>query len=131
MAEKRERSFPMNANNIKRFRAEKKMTQEELASRAGLSSVKMIESGRNIVSIKSLHSIAKALDVSVYDLLEDPNDAMPEALYAFLQTPAAADITPDEIEQLKRLRARGKRPTEATYYIALQAIRTMVSDNEA
>ena len=54
---------------IEKLRKEKKLTQEELAEKAGLHRAYFwdVESGRNI-SIKTAYKIAKALDVNLSEL---------------------------------------------------------------
>lgn len=101
------------------------MSQEELAARAGLSSVKMIESGKSTGSVQALLAIAAALDTTIGELLADPDEPLPQELEQFLTSPGASDVTSDEILMLKHIRARGKRPTQATYYFALQTYRSM------
>lgn len=127
MEPKKKRALPMLARNIKKYRFERGFSQEELAARSGLSSVKMIESGKNNASVQALMSIADALGVGLDDLVsgDQISDSAPTALTSFLGSPGAADVTPEEVEQLRRLRARGKRPTEDTYYWALKMLRSM------
>jgi transcriptional regulator with XRE-family HTH domain len=127
MEPKKKRALPMLAHNIKKYRSQRGFSQEELAARSGLSSVKMIESGKNNASLQALMSIANVLGVGLDDLVSgyQVSDPTPTALTCFLASPGAADVTPEEVEQLKQLRARGKRPTEDTYYWALKMLRSM------
>ncbi len=63
----------MLADNIKRYRSEKGLSQEQLAQKAGItySTLAKLESGVNEnPKVKTLQQIAKALDVSVDDLLK-------------------------------------------------------------
>ena len=57
--------------NIRRIRLEKNMKQKELADACDFDRQNMnrIEAGKNNVTYKTLLTIAKALDVSVIDLL--------------------------------------------------------------
>lgn len=48
-------------DNVRRLRAEAGLSQEQLAALAGLSSVKMIETGKRNPSVGSLNAIAAAL----------------------------------------------------------------------
>jgi len=60
------------AQNIKRLRKQFKLSQEELAKKAGItySTLIKIESGKNDnPTIKTLLKIAKALNVKIDDLL--------------------------------------------------------------
>jgi len=61
------------AQNIKRLRKQLKLSQEELAKKAGItySTLIKIESGKNDnPTIKTLLKIAKALNVKIDDLLK-------------------------------------------------------------
>jgi len=57
--------------NIRRIREEKGLTQEKLAFRAELhrAYIGQIERGEKNIGLKNLEKIAKALNVSVKDLL--------------------------------------------------------------
>lgn len=62
----------MLAKNIKKLRKQHKLSQEELAKKAGItySTLIKIESGANKnPTIKTLHKIAKAFDVNIDDLI--------------------------------------------------------------
>jgi transcriptional regulator with XRE-family HTH domain len=64
----------MIAQNIKRFRTAKKLSQEQLAQKAGItySTVAKLESGANRnPTVNTLQRIAKALDVSLDDLVKE------------------------------------------------------------
>jgi transcriptional regulator with XRE-family HTH domain len=58
--------------NIRRLRAAKKLSQEELAFRAGIdrSYLSEVENGQKNLSVRVLDQIAAALDVDMRDLLE-------------------------------------------------------------
>ncbi len=58
--------------NLKRLRKATKMTQEQLARRAGLSLgyVQRLEAGRHDPPVSTLRALAKALGVPVGRLLE-------------------------------------------------------------
>lgn len=62
------------AVNLRRIRHDKKMTQEELADRAGLSAryVGAIERAHKSASVTVLGRIAEALDVEAAVLIERP-----------------------------------------------------------
>jgi transcriptional regulator with XRE-family HTH domain len=121
--------------NIQRLRDARGMTQMQLGIEAGTTSIGMIEAGA-IASprMPTLQAIARALGVTVAQLWEsngsDINEQFPGSLTAFLASPLAKGVTPEEIEHLKRLRARGKRPTETTYYLALQMLRSMAEEED-
>lgn len=57
--------------NIRRIREEEVLSQEKLATLAGLhrAYIGQIERGEKNVGLKNLHKIAKALRVSVKDIL--------------------------------------------------------------
>jgi len=64
----------MLAENIKRFRKQKELSQDKLSKLAGvtLTTLVKMESGANDnPKIKTLKKIADALEVTVNDLLED------------------------------------------------------------
>ena len=67
------------AENIKYYRSQLEMTQEELASRAGInrSYLAGIESGRRNPSARTMEKLAGALSVSPADLLT-PLDPLQE-----------------------------------------------------
>ena len=59
-------------NKIKKYRNDKVFTQEDLAEKVGVSRVYIgyVEQGRNTPSLEILEKIAKALKVSITDLLK-------------------------------------------------------------
>ena len=63
------------AENIRRLRCEQKLSQEELADNCGLhrTYVGSVERGERNVTLSSLELFAKALNVSVVDLLAPRN----------------------------------------------------------
>lgn len=64
----------MLADNIKRFRKEMNLSQEQLAQKAGItfSTLAKLESGINQnPTVKTLQQIAKALDVSLDELMKE------------------------------------------------------------
>lgn len=65
------RLFVAIGANVKRLRKEAAYTQEDLASKSGLTrtSITNLEAGRQKVTIESLFSVAEALDVEMGDLL--------------------------------------------------------------
>lgn len=60
------------AANVRRLRAERTISQEELAHRADLhrTNISKIDRGLHVVSVDNLHWIAKALGVEAADLLK-------------------------------------------------------------
>lgn len=65
-------------NNIKEFRKNKKITQDDLAKEVGVTrqTVISLESGKYDASLKLAHKIAKFFDVSIEEifLFEEEND---------------------------------------------------------
>jgi transcriptional regulator with XRE-family HTH domain len=64
----------MLAENIKRYRMEKGLSQEQLAQKAGItySTLAKLESGVNQnPKVKTLQQIATALEVSLDDLMKE------------------------------------------------------------
>lgn len=64
----------MLCDNLKRYRKEKNLSQEELAKNAGItySTLIKIESGNNTnPTVKTLQQIAKALEVTLDDLMQE------------------------------------------------------------
>jgi putative transcriptional regulator len=57
-------------NQLAKLREQKKITQEELASAAGVSRnhISKIENGHGVPSLKVLSAIAKKLDVTINDI---------------------------------------------------------------
>ena len=69
------------AMRIKRLRADRQLSQAELAERAGISHgyLARLETGRQDPTIATLEKLARALKVRVAELLEDPRPAMARA----------------------------------------------------
>ena len=64
----------MLAENIKRYRIEKGLSQEQLAQKAGItySTLAKLESGANQnPTVKTLQQVARALDVTLDDLMKE------------------------------------------------------------
>ena len=72
--------------NIRRFRTEKKLRQEDLAERAGLSTnyIGMVERGEKIPSLESFIGIVNALGVSADMILADVLDTGYEIKHSLL-----------------------------------------------
>jgi transcriptional regulator with XRE-family HTH domain len=60
------------ARNLRRLRAERGLSQEELAHRAGVNRnyVGMIEREENAATVDTMEQLAAALDVDATDLIE-------------------------------------------------------------
>lgn len=102
-----------------------------MAERLGISSVKMIESGRSNMSLSMAKHIATTFHVPVDYIMRDPTHPDDPALLKFLESGMADDVTPDEIELLRRYEApMGKQHTPKSYYAALQMIRAMAPDKK-
>lgn len=115
--------------NIIRLRGSRGWTQRELAERAGLSTVAMIESGArgSKPSHETVRKIAAAFGMEVDELYDDPSEPqppMPAELRAFLV--GAGDVEPEEVDFLRKLVKRGfvSGPTVRTYGYALDMIRS-------
>jgi len=66
------------SHNVKRLRIAAGISQDELAKRAGLSSVSMVENGsRPNARTDTLDAIARALGVTVSDLFAEPPTVAP------------------------------------------------------
>ena len=78
----------MNSNlsfigtNIRRFRKNRKWTQEELAKRADISRIALIhiESGKAVPTLDTLSALAKVFEISIVTVLSPPHDPLPTAL---------------------------------------------------
>lgn len=110
--------------NVRRFRQALGWTQEELAERAELSSVKMIETGKRNPRLGTLRALAKAMGIRMEEMLGGESGGIPQALVDFLETPMAKGITDDEVELLQVMSIPGRRATAESYYNLLQATRT-------
>lgn len=115
--------------NVKRLREKLGLSQEELAERAGLSSVAMIESGvRPSPRRPTATKLADALGVTVADLyVDEPAPMQPEAQAAydeFRASPMARDIKTHEEEFLQRFRwPPGVTPTPRSWLHLYEALR--------
>jgi len=122
------------AANVRRLRESLGLTQARLADEAGVSSVGMIEAGKRPNARRAtVAKIAAALGVSEDELYRGANPdtvEAPPALATFLRSPGGVDVTDEERLALLRLRARGKRPNEETYYWALKMLRSMNKEGE-
>jgi len=60
------------ANNMKRFRKIRGLSQEKLAEKAGASAnyIALIECGKNFPSLQMIEHIAKALEIDELDLFD-------------------------------------------------------------
>lgn len=110
---------------LKSFRARAGMDVPELAGASGVSKayIWQIESGRRKTpSGEMLLRLAEALDVSVSELLGAkeadeggaPPAKAPKALQAFVRKKGRAlGMTPEDVEVLRRIQYRGRRPRNA------------------
>jgi transcriptional regulator with XRE-family HTH domain len=64
------------AANLKRFRAKKEWSQEELADRCGLhrTYIGAIERGERNITLNTLFDISTALGISPAELISEPRD---------------------------------------------------------
>jgi transcriptional regulator with XRE-family HTH domain len=95
------------AKNVRRLRDSRGWTQEELAEGAGVSSVKMIETGHRGGRVATLQKIARALEVPLQDLFEDGGEDMTQGLADFLASSLANKITHADLGYLRSLRLPG------------------------
>lgn len=109
--------------NVVRLRKSKGMVQREISAK----SLGMVESGaREWPRPETLEAIASDLGVTVIDLLVDW-DNRPKALTDFLGSSLAKGIETHELTMLLRWQPPpGLEPTETTYVLLLQAIKSMV-----
>ena len=72
-------------SKIRRRRIEKRMTQETLAEYAELSPVYIsnVETGSKTVSLKALNSIAKALGMTIGEMLDEKENVPSVVIEAF------------------------------------------------
>ena len=86
--------------NIRKYRLEKKMKQDELAERAGLSTnyIGMVERGEKIPSLETFIKILNALDVSSDMVLCD------ELNYGFRVKNSQLDIKLQSLDEKTRAR---------------------------
>lgn len=111
------------AENIKRFRTHKQLSQPDLAEKAGLSRgyVYMLEAGdMKNPSLEKLFQIAKALDCTIADLIGHPKVApkfdvpveIPASLLEFARKKKREghSLTDDELMSLAYTQYRGRRP---------------------
>lgn len=117
------RNYRYIGENVRRLRKARGWTQAQLATRAHLSSVKMIETSHNIGTVPTLIAIAEALGVGMCELFRRDDDETPQALLDFLASPLGQKTTPDEIEYLRRLELPQRKPTPLSYHLALESLR--------
>src|ERR1700677_322676 len=111
------------AENLKRLRMQKQLSQPDLAATSDLSKgyVYMLEAGEMTnPSLDTLFQISKALDCTIADLVgqprttlkEDPWLEIPDALREFAkrQKREGEPVTDEELRSLAHMQYRGKRP---------------------
>ena len=115
---------PMSlAENLKRLRMQKQLSQPDLADKAKLSKgyVYMLESGEMTnPSLEKLLQISEALDCTIADLVGEPKTAaksdasleIPEGLQEFAKKRKRGGdaIKEEDLRSLARVQYRGKRP---------------------
>ena len=82
--------------NVRRYRLQRKLTQEQLSEAAGfgVSHCSNIEAGRNSVTLDTLKRIAHALQVTVDALLTEEGDS-PNEICAQNLAKLVRDMTPE------------------------------------
>lgn len=108
--------------NVRRWRHLADMSSDKLANAAGLSNVRMLESGASGTSIGALRDIAHALGLKLQHLTREPSE-FPKALLDFLESPMAVGVTDEETAILREIEIPRRRLTPEAYYLALQMIR--------
>ena len=111
------------AENLKRLRMQKQLSQPDLAEKSDLSKgyVYMLESGEMTnPSLEKLFQISKALDCTIADLVgepkvmvkADPHLEIPSALQEFARSRKRAGnpIGDNELKSLAYVQYRGRRP---------------------
>lgn len=110
------------AENLKRIRLQKQLTQPQLAGAADVSKgyVYMLESGEMTnPSLDILRRIASVLDCTIADLsgeqqagTSDVAATVPESLLSFAKQKrrAGEKLSDDDLQDLARIQFRGKRP---------------------
>jgi transcriptional regulator with XRE-family HTH domain len=114
---------------LRRLRKERGLTQQDLADRAGLSTLGMLETRKGLPNCKTAVSLAEALEVDIDKLLgiEKP---IPQALISFLESPSGKNANDEEREYLVHHVPMRCGPTEETYWVALQMLRTMENNKK-
>jgi transcriptional regulator with XRE-family HTH domain len=87
---------------IRKLRTDREMSQVALASLIGLNpqTVRDYESGRRMPTIKGLPLLAKALDVSISELIEGSDEAPPIKRLPVSQTLKMLASIPDDVYEL-------------------------------
>lgn len=110
------------AENIRKYRLKKQLTQPELAEKAGVSKgyVYMLESGEMTnPTFDMLHKIATALEVTIAELIgerkvqaKDEVPEIPKSLAEFANQcrRAGEKLNEDDLVTLARMQFRGQRP---------------------
>ncbi len=80
---------------VKELRAEREITQEELADRAGLfrTYLSRVERGTANPTLSMLHALAKALDVPVPELFSWPGTAFPSRVKPKVPSPSRGRVS--------------------------------------
>lgn len=115
--------MPTLAKKIRSLRMEREFSLSQLAQRSGVSKayLSQLEAGTaDNPSVEAARKLAKALDVSLYDLLGEEQPAakspkLPAGLKAFAASRAKAgeSLTRKEIDMLQAIRYRGREPRTA------------------
>lgn len=88
-------------NNVRRYRMERGLTQQELADMVNVdtSTIGRIEGGSRMMSILNLHAVARALSVNYCSLLQgDGVDARIQNITAQL-----SDQTPEDLAYIEQI----------------------------
>lgn len=119
------------ARNVRELRDAIGWTQEQLAVRAGVTNIKMIEAGRRHPRPENQIKIAKALGVPVWRLHVDKSgDAVvPRELMQLMESPIGKGVNPEEYDYLLALPSMlGRRLTYEGYWKALEMLRLSSPD---
>lgn len=118
------------AQNVRKLRADKGLTQTQLAEAAGLhrNTIAQLETLRmESIRLETLDSIARVLGVEISDLIagEPPrDDEVEQSWHDFLASALAEGITDEEKASLRKDAFwPWGRPTVKAWYHALEALR--------
>lgn len=108
------------------------MNRKQFVARLGVGYMTAYdwERGKYRPRTDSLEAIAAVTGYSMADILGSDEPEMHPALAAFLATPFADGIAPDELERLRQYPWTGE-PTPQTYHFLLLAIRAQLTPAEA
>ncbi|MCA2961926.1 MAG: helix-turn-helix transcriptional regulator [Silvanigrellales bacterium] len=89
-------------SNVRRFRKNRKWTQEEMARRANISRIALIhiESGKAVPTLDTLASLANVLEIPMTSLLSRPVAHTGDSAAALLADPGEVDAIDYELKNI-------------------------------